>query len=61
MRLSETLPQPDEVAQKIVEARAERVLLRRLYRLVLDAKRSKTVTMVDLPKGQPTREDSNNE
>ena len=40
MSLSEELPPPEAVAKKILEARSERALLRRLYRLVLDAKKS---------------------
>lgn len=40
MSLSEDLPPPEAVAKKILEARSERALLRRLYRLVLDAKKS---------------------
>ncbi len=42
MSLSEELPPPEAVAKKILEARIERALLRRLYRLVLDAKKSDT-------------------
>ena len=41
MRVSNVLPPPEVVAKSIIEARKERALLRRLYRLVLDAKESK--------------------
>lgn len=48
MSLFEELPPPEAVAKKILEARNERALLRRLYRLVLDAKKSETPTMPTL-------------
>ena len=38
MRLNETLPTPEVVARQIADARRERELLRRLYRLSLDAR-----------------------
>lgn len=38
MRLCETLPKPEVIAQQIATARRERDLLRRLYRLSLDAR-----------------------
>lgn len=45
MSIAEDLPPPEAVAKKILEARSERALLRRLYRLVLDAKNSETPTI----------------
>ncbi len=47
MEVLETLPKPDEVAQRIVESRRERALLKRLYRLVLDASRVSPPNFVD--------------
>ncbi len=45
MRISEALPPPESVAEKIIHARKQRALLRRLYRLVLDAKKSDELMM----------------
>lgn len=47
MRVSEALPPPEAVAEKIIHARNERALLRRLYRLVLDAKKSDELLHID--------------
>ncbi|WP_419193900.1 hypothetical protein [Novipirellula herctigrandis] len=44
MKLSETLPPPEMVAQQIANARRERELLRRLYRLSLDARAARRET-----------------
>jgi hypothetical protein len=38
MTVFDSLPSADDVAVQIVKARKERALLRRLYRLVLEAK-----------------------